>query len=295
MTGSTAITPRRAFAAFVAGLMWTLADLSLASSVMVRFMTLGDRTVESLSYRLVSWTALMPLTVANHSFALISAPAETPSAFAVALVCYAAAAVTCMALVAAAARPRGRRVAMIVAFVATLLAITGGVGLAVRDARAGEAQRAFFALLAGAPVAHKDAATVSAASRFVASYPDSRWVGEALRIIAMDAWDADRYFDAEALWRRFESTFADPTAPGVAYAELSRGLCDERAGARREAACRYRAAIAVIRARHDGIQAWIATSAAQHLAVLEQQAGMLVTAGYWKTKAQTFSDVYSIE
>jgi hypothetical protein len=190
---------------------------------------------------------------------------------------------------------QGRRNGAVVVLAIVIASAAAGAGLGVRHERAARSQRAFFALLADAPVAHRSPATVSAARAFVERYPDSRWVGEALRIVAMNAWDERRYADAEAVWRRFEESFDDPALPGVAYAELSRGMCDERLGMSKDAARHFRAAIDVIRARRDGIQGWIATSAAQRLATIEQQEGMLATAEDWKRKAQAFSDAYPIE
>ena len=194
-----------------------------------------------------------------------------------------------------AARQMSRRIVLSIALATAVMFAGVGLGLAVRRERDDRAQRAFFAMLADVRVAHSDATTVAGAREFAARYPGSRWVGEALRIVAMNAEDEHRYGDAEKLWLEFEHTFPDSSLPGVAYAELSRGLCDEKIGALHQAATRYRVAIAVIRSRHDGIQTWIATSAAQRLATLERREGLLAIADYWTTKAQTFADVYPIE
>ena len=49
-----------------------------------------------------------------------------------------------------------------------------------------------------------------------------------------------------------------------------------------------RAAIDVIRARGDGVQAWIATDAAARLSACERSEGRYALAGYWKTNPDVF-------
>jgi len=72
-------------------------------------------------------------------------------------------------------------------------------------------------------------------------------------------------------------------------------LCEQRLGRTSTAQRHLRAAIGVIRARGDGIQGWIATNAAAQLAASEGSEGRYALAGYWKTKSETFSDVYATE
>ncbi len=178
-------------------------------------------------------------------------------------------------------------------FVALSATSAAAVTMQLRDAA--QAERAFFALLSGVDVAHRDAATVAGARDFARRYPDSRWAGEALRIVAMAEWDAGRIDAAAQLWAAFESRFRDRSAPGVAYAQYSLALCDERLGKEVSARRHLRTAIETIRVRGDGMQSWIATDAAKSLASLEEAAGRYAMAGYWNTKSQTFANVYSTE
>jgi hypothetical protein len=283
---ATAHDLRRAWIVVAAGLTWAQLSIWLVKVVAPTYLRYGDLVAQGMPYRVASWTLLAPLTLAERLsgdpfVALLSSSLLAVGA------CTLASAVLAM--------PRWRIVVVwaLAASCALGAASITCVALQFRDTIL--AENAFFALVGRADPPHKDAAVVGRARAFVDRHPDSRWCGEALRIVAMAEWDAGRIDEAAELWRRFETRFRDPLAPGVAYAEFSQALCDERLGRSREAEAHLKNAISVIRARKDGIQAWVARDSAMHLATLERSSGFLAEADYWKTKSLTFSDVYSIQ
>jgi len=289
------------WAAIAAGIVWAQVGIALKLLVLPGYIALGDRVVEGAWFRLGEWTLLAPITLATR---LVSPLAASDAAAlagsagptqAVLTVSSCAGVALCATVWRVLATPKWRRVgvASLVAFGLLGAASVGVVALQLHQAAA--AQQSFFAMVSRVDAAHKDPATVSAAREFARRHPDSRWAGEALRIVAMAEWDAGHVRTASQLWRQFASRFRDPTAPGVAYAEYSIALCYERMGRRDEARRHHRAAIDVIRARGDGIQAWIASDAAARLSAAERHDGRHALAGYWNTKSRTFANVYSTE
>jgi hypothetical protein len=277
---------KRACIAILAGLVWGQVSIALALVVVPTYLVYGERVANGAPFLVASWTLLAPLSLArlcagDSRAALVLAPMIAVAG--------------CLAGACASVRVRcggPLRWALVLGLVSATVS-TALVALQFGDAAA--AERAFFALAARAEVPHKNPETVRAARDFVERHPGSRWCSEALRIVAMAEWDAGNVQAASELWRRFELCFDDPLAPGVAYAEFSRALCDERLGWHAGAERHLRAAIGIIRARGDGIQAWIARDAAKHLVDLQLSDGLVATGDYWKTKSMTFSNVYSIQ
>lgn len=266
--------------------------------VLPDYISRTERVADAWPYRLASWTAMLPITLASR--AVEGSEARDAGA---SMTCDRAtlalgsvlAVVLCTLALRALGSPVFRQPTVLALAVFVLLGGVSAVTLALQFRDAVVAERTFFAMIGRVDIPHKDAATIAGARDFVRRHPDSRWVGEALRIVAMAEWDAGRVETASGLWRTFAARFRDPNAPGVAYAEYSIALCDERLGQRRAARKHLRVAIDVIRRRRDGIQAWIASDAARRLSALNRSGGQLALAAYWKTKSRTFSDVYSTE
>ena len=290
----------RPFSAVGAGLLWAQIAILLQGLVLPRYLPLSASGTRDLWFSVASWTALAPLSLASPvTFAgqgpgggVVTALELPVWRLALSL---ALGVGLCLVVVWLLGRQRWRNAALcgLAVFVALGATSSAAVTLRLRDAARAEA--AFFALLSGVEVAHRDAATVAGARDFARRYPDSRWAGEALRIVAMAEWDAGRIDAAAQLWAAFESRFRDRSAPGVAYAHYSLALCDERLGKELSARRHLRTAIETIRVRGDGMQSWIATDAAKSLASLEESAGRYAMAGYWNTKSQTFANVYPTE
>jgi hypothetical protein len=286
--------------AVVAGLVWALVAIALRVLVLPDYLPLSAAVAQGRWYRLASWTLLAPLTLASSAAPSASAPGSGPlgslelPAWRLGL-SLAVGVGLCLLAARLLGHRRSRTVALcgLVLFAALGTASAAAVTLQLRDAVQGE--RSFFTLLSGVEVAHRDAATVAGARDFARRYPDSRWAGEALRIVAMAEWDAGRIDVAARQWEAFASRFQDRSAPGVAYAEYNLALCDERLGREAAAGQHLRTAIETIRIRGDGIQSWIAAAAAERLASLEGIAGRYSMAGYWNTKSRTFANVYSTE
>ena len=281
--------------AALAGVVWGQVAIAVSLLVLPRFHVLGERVADGWAYRLAAWTLLAPLEVATLVVAGGSnAAADRP--FATLVVCPLLGAVMCvMAAACSLSSLKWRRALGRTIAAAGLLGMVCGsiVGLQLHQAIL--AEEVFFAMVSRVEIPHKDMATVAAAREFVRRYEDSRWAGEALRIVAMAEWDAGRIDSAHRLWSRFASRFSDPSAPGVAYAEYSMALCDERLGRTLATEAHLHNAIAVIRSRGDGVQGWIAAEAAERLAALERSDGRYALAGYWNTKSRTFADVYPTE
>ena len=266
--------------------------------MLARCLPLGGRIVDGVWYRAASWTALAPLRLAQ----LVTSAAGLRTAdgdvsFAAAILCPVLAMALCVALVAALGRSRRRVLAVAIVGAAALFAAVSSAGLAMqlRDVVIAEQVFASLATRGGWSVLRPDAGAVGDARAFLHAHPDSRWTSEAWRVLAADASARGRDEEAAEAWRSFRGCFRDPIAPGVAYAEYSRGLCEERLGCSGEARRCYQAAIAVIRARRDGVQSWIAVESARRLATLDRATGMVATADYWTSKSVTFADVYSIQ
>lgn len=295
------MTPRSGrglWASVLTGLLWAQGCIALEFVALPKYISLCERVAQGLPYRCAAWTLLLPLTLAT--WIVDSSPAggavATTASTRVSLVLCSTIGVTLCWLVGWVLGVPGRRTYALLGLGALYaLGAACAVDVALQCREAVLAERVFFAMVARVDAPHRDAATVVAAREFVRRYPDSRWAGEALRITAMAEWDAGRTETASALWRRFADRFRDSRAPGVAYAEYSIALCDERLGRAHEARGHLRAAIDVIRRRGDGIQAWIAEDAANRLSTLERADGRLVLAGFWKAKSRTFADVYSTE
>lgn len=296
---ATGTGTRRVWAAVLAGLAWAQGGIAVTLVVLPKYVVPGDLIANSRWYRLASWTLLAPVTLASRlaqGNTTAGPPAEAVGLSLAALLVGPVLAVgLCLPASWGLGSPKWRRCAACgIATVAVLGAASGiAVALQLRDAAL--AEKTFFAMVSRVDAPHKDAATVTAAREFTERHPDSRWAGEALRIVAMSEGDAGRFEVASVLWSRFASRFSDRTAPGVAFAEYNRALCDEHLGNDRAAQSHLHAAIETIRARGDGIQAWIATDAAKRLSVLERSEGQYALASYWKTKSRTFADVYSTE
>ena len=143
---------------------------------------------------------------------------------------------------------------------------------------------------------HTDPATVAQARGFIARHRDSRWAGEALRIVAMAEWDAGHFEASSDLWRRFAAAVSRPDrsrgwrTPSTAsrcVTSVSAGLPRPKDTCGPPSRPSARVAMAS--------KAWIAADAAERLSSLERSAGRYALAGYWKTKSATFANVYSTE
>lgn len=281
------------------GLVWAQGCIAVRLVVLPNYVELAESIHDSRWYRIASWTLLAPITLASRLTPVRtsagSAVTTTELSLAVLLLCPLLAVVLCLSGMRTLSSPRWWRWGVCILAAAGLLSVVCATAVALQLRDAALAEKAFFAIVSRVDEPSKDAATVSAVREFTQRHPDSRWAGEALRIVAMAEWDAGHVAAASELWGRFASRFRNRIAPGVAYAEYNTALCDERLGNDRAAQSHLRAAIEIIRCRGDGIQGWIATDAAQRLSVLKRLEGRYALAGYWKTKSRTFADVYSTE
>jgi hypothetical protein len=282
---------RRAWLTILAGLAWAQVCIALQLFVVPKLIRLGESVAEGPWYRLASWTLLAPSTLA---WRVVAEPASSEAASTAAspiglVMCPLLAVGMCLAAGRLLGSPTWRGAAITCLTGVALLGLAGAMAVALQCRDAVEAQRSFFAMVSRAEIPHKDASTVLAAREFVRRYPDSRWAGEALRIQAMAEWDEGHVAAASALWGRFGERFHDRDAPGVAYAEYSIALCDERLGDHAAARRHLRKAIEIIRVRSDGIQEWILPDAAARLSSLEGSDGRYALADYWKTKSRTFA------
>lgn len=277
------------------GLAWAHVAIALRVLVLPGYLALGNGISETWWYRLADWTLLAPFELASALTGLVVWGGVSRSQFATLMLCPLLGVGLGLAVWSVLGLQRWRRSALSCLACVGLLggACAMGVALQLRDVVL--AERTFFAMVARVSDAHADSATVSAAGEFARRHPDSRWTGEALRIVAMAEWDAGRIESASRLWDRFASRFRDRSAPGVAYAEYSMALCDERLGREADAEHHLREAIETIRTRGDGIQGWIAVEAARRLASHERSLGRHTLARYWKTESQAFANAYSIE
>jgi hypothetical protein len=278
------ISPRRVWIAVLAGLLWGHASIALSNLVIARYLVYGDGVAAGGPYRFASWTLLLPLTLASRAGLGDLATMLLCPALAVAL------------LLAAATQLGGsRRFVRLIAASLAVAAAVSSVCVAGQFRDNVAAEREFLALIGRSATPHRDPGVVAEAQVFARHHPDSRWCGEALRVVAMAAWDRGDVAQADELWARFEARFRDERAPGVAYAEYSRALCDEQLGRVAGAEAHLRAAVAIIRGRRDGIQSWIAVDAAKRLAGLERSKGRLALADYWSERSAAFENAASIE
>ena len=296
MDGHASERRRPLSAAVIVGLVWAQVAIAVHVLVLPRYLPLGLSIAYGGWFRAASWTLLAPLSLASWlTRAGQSQGASAPTIdlpLPTLVLSPLLAVMLCVLAALSLGRQRWRAATAGVLALAGLIGATSGVAVAMQFTAAASADGAFFALLSGVEVAHKDAAAVAGARDFVRRYPDSRWTGEALRIVAMAEWDAGRIEAAAQQWTRFAARFRDRSAPGVAYAEYNLALCDERLGRWADARGHLREAISAIRLRGDGTQAWIARDAARRLEVLERLAGRHALAGYWNTKSRTFANVY---
>ncbi len=279
----------------VLGLAWALTSLVVRVLALPRWLALGTGIEDGWRWRLVAGTLLLPVSVGEwpmHATAAVDAVGAGTAVFVVACL----AGVVLGALLAAALTARRwRAVAIGMASCALVLGIIGAGALTDQLTRLVSAEREFFALVAPAARPSRDPATVRGAREFAVRNRDSRWAGEALRIVAMAEAEQGRPRHAAQIWERFGSRFSDRTAPGVAYAHYNVGLCAETVRDVGAAARAYRLAVETIAVRDDGIQSWIAPEAARELARLDRERGRFELARYWTARSEALSGALSIE
>lgn len=288
-TSPTQVTARRALLAWGCGLLWSQAAAAIALVWLPPKAVLLGEGMSDRWVAIARWTLLLPVTVAQRM------SAATPgSRFTLLLTANAVATLTVFSAMWGLGRMRRpwRDVAALV-LVSALCA--AGLGGWRQLDRAQRAERSFFALVSEAQVPWRDRATVSAADRFAAEHPESRWAGEALRIVAMSRMAEKRWPEALVLWRRFDREFAQTGLPGEAYAEHALGECAEALGRPRKAAAHYRAAVWLLGARTDGIQGWLAADAATRLSRLEGRRGLVAVSHYWNERSQALTAACSSE
>jgi len=278
--------------ACAAGALWArVARLVADGWLLQRVAFLGD-TSDRVWLTLVSWTGLLPASAASVMVCAFEPLREKP--WAETLVSSALGAAVVLVTTWALARVSGS--VRVWATLATLgLVAIAATGLARQVSQVERAEQAFFAMLSGVDVAYRDERCVRSAEAFADKFPDSRWRGEALRIVAMNHEISGHWEQAASAWARFDALFAGSGLPGEAYAEYSLARCAERLNRLDESAAHYRAAIAIIRARADGIQGWIPVEAAKRLAAVERRTGLVASSYRWEQQAQASQDACSIE
>jgi hypothetical protein len=281
------------------GTLWSQAAIAVRLLVLPEKLALGNGLAAAWWYQAMSWTLLVPVTSAARmvgSTELTSTGTlDSQVPLDVLLLAPLVAVVVAGAVAWALARPAWRGATAVCVLAFAIVGVSSGVIVASQLRGAALAQRAFFALVSSSPVPHADKGTVAAAREFAHKHPESRWAGEALRIVAMAQEAAGLHSAAAETWSRFGARFVDRTAPGVAYSEYNVALCDESLGRFGEASAHYRVALGTIRTRGDGIQSWIAQDAAKHLAALERERGHFAMACYWSAQSRAFSNVHPID